>query len=48
MNALYDIQANGLSYEGEGMESFSNQQTPGAARTSNITSGAKTNFGENF
>ena len=48
LNALYDIQANGLSYEGEGMESFSNQQTPGAARTSNITSGAKTNFGENF
>ena len=48
LNALYDIQANGLSYEGQETDNSREQQTPAAARTSTITSGAKKTFGENF
>lgn len=47
LNALYDIQANGLSYEGQGGDN-EEHQTPAAARTSTIPSGAKNTFGENF
>ena len=46
LNALYDIQANGLSYEGEEANTQENQ-TPAAARTSNVASGGN-NFGSNF
>ena len=46
LNALYDIQANGLSYEGQGGDV--EHQTPAAARTSTIPTGAKSTFGENF
>ena len=46
LNVLYDIQANGLSYEGEETYSTENQ-TPGAARTSNVAGGGN-NFGSNF
>ena len=48
LNALYDIQANGLPYEGQQADYSMEQQTPGAARSSTITSGAKNTFGENF
>ena len=48
LNALYDIQANGLAYEGQGADNSMEHQTPGAAHTSTIPSGAKNTFGENF
>ena len=49
LNALYDIQANGLHYEAQGADSSTDHQTPAAAaRTSAIPNGAKNTFGENF
>jgi hypothetical protein len=47
LNALYDIQANGLSYEGEQASTQENQTPAAAVRTSTVTSGAN-NFGANF
>jgi hypothetical protein len=48
LNALYDIQANGLCYEGDQASTQEANQTPAAAvRTSTVTSGAN-NFGANF
>ena len=47
LNALYDIQANGLSYEGEQASTQENQTPAAAARTSTVTSGGN-NFGANF
>ena len=47
MNALYDIQANGLSYEGEQAGTQENQTPAAAARTSNVARGGN-NFGANF
>ena len=48
LNALYDIQANGLCYEGDQASTQEANQTPAAAaRTSTVTSGGN-NFGANF
>ena len=43
LNALYDIQANGLSYEGDQASTQENQTPAAAVRTSGAN-----NFGANF